>query len=426
MTDQVVIDLDDEIIFHLALPESVAEFRTEQVNTELIFDQFARDVFTWQMNHFREHGQAATAAVLEDEFDGFDDTPVLELLDPETAVGDLIKRLRERYIRYEGKKAVGMIADSIVKEPLDVAHKLLVEGRRLAELTVSKGEVFGSGDFDRAWDAYVEQANRGAGPSVGYDEIDGHFHGLRGLTYCVATRKSFKSWITINSLVQNVRLGIPCYLYCLELPALESYWRCACLAANLPFWKYIKGKLMPADKKKVQDAAEELDASGLFYHEKPPAGSRGVQYMVERALDKGAECIYFDQLQYIETQKGRSIGSLNDTAMYWEVCNDLRDYSDQVPLWIVHQFNRSVMHNVDEFPDSQQGKGSSAVEETATLELGLWASKEMRKNRVLQFGTLESRNHDKLHWHIEVELNIGCAFNMIGEIEEDEEDGDGD
>ncbi len=425
MTDQVVIDLDDEIIFHLAIPESVAEFRAELISTELIFDQFARDVFVWQMGHVKEHSQPATAAVLEDQFDGFNDTPVLELYDPETAVGDLIKRLRERYVRYEGKKAMAKITDSIITEPLDVSHKLMVEGRRLANLTVSQGEVYGSGDFPRAWDAYVEQANRGPGPSIGYDEMDGHFHGMRGLTYCVATRKSFKSWITINSLVQNVRLGIASYLYCLELPALESYWRCACLAADLPYWKYIKGKLMPSDRKRVQEAADELDASGLFYHEKPASGSRGVQYMVERALDKGAQCVYIDQLQYVETQRGNSVGSLNDTAMYWEVCNDLRDYSDQVPLWIVHQFNRSVMHNVDEFPDSQQGKGSSAIEETATLELGLWASKEMRKNHVLQFGTLESRNHDKLHWHVEVELNTGCQFSMIGEVEEDDED-DGD
>ena len=78
------------------------------------------------------------------------------------------------------------------------------------------------------------------------------------------------------------------------------------------------------------------------------------------------------------------------------------------------------MHNKDEFPDSQQGKGSSAIEETATLELGLWANAEMRKAHVLQFGTLESRNHAKEHWNLSVNLDDECEFEMIGVVDNDD------
>lgn len=419
MTEQVTIDLDDEIIFHLPDPEAAAILR-EEISVDLIFDAFAREVFTWQMAHYHDHRQFATAVVLEDQFDGFDETPVLELQEPVTAIGDLVIRLRERFVRYEGKKVTNQLADLVVKEPMNVANRMMVEGSRLARLASSPGEVYGTGDFPRARDAYYKRLEEKQGASTGYHEIDEHFGYMKGLTYCVATRKSYKSWITIRSLIENVIQGKKCYLYCLELPALESYWRCACMAANIPYWKYDKKAIMPSDMKELEEAIEALDSTGLFYHQKPAPGQRGVQWMMEHALDKGAEVVYIDQLQYIENKKGYSVGSQNDTGVYWEVCNDLRDYSDQVPLWIVHQFNRSVMHNKDEFPDSQQGKGSSAIEETATLELGLWANAEMRKAHVLQFGTLESRNHAKEHWNLSVNLDDECEFEMIGVVDNDD------
>lgn len=745
----LTLDLDDEIIFHLADPESVNDLRGEQISTKLIYDKFARAVFEWQMEHVREHGVPATRLVLEDEFDGSqEDLPALQILQPETAVGDLINRLRERYIRNEGKASCKRNSTVAVEQPLDLARSMMSEGRRLADLIARRGECYGYGDFPRALSVYEKNKERGQGPSLGYDELDEHFHGMLGLTFCVGSPKSYKalaldtpiptpdgwrlmgdlrsgdqvfdengfpcnvvattevfhdrpcylvsfsddtyivadqdhewltqaksaglairttreiaetvdrgdggrnhsipvadplscpesslavppytlgawlgdgtsregaitsgdpeilaeiegdgfsirkwpsaehvygisglaaklrsigvldnkhipveylrgsynqrlslleglmdtdgtcsirgecilvttserlrdgvleltrslgfkptaneyramlygrdcgpkwhirftayqdtpvfrlsrkssrqslvpetrtrsqtrqivdvnridsvpvrcievdspshlylagesmipthnSWVTANALISNIMQGRKCRLYSLELPAVESYWRIMCMAANVPYWKYLKGVLMPSELTHVQQISQYVDDTGVFYTEKPPVGERGVESMIERAGNSGAEVIFLDQLQYIETRNGRSIGSLNNTGDYWEVCDDMRNYSDKIPLWVVHQFNRSVMNNKDGMPEAQQGKGSAAIEETATLELGLWANKEMRANGNLHIGTLASRNHDHLTWQLEVQLSHGCALEMVGVVDEDAEE----
>ena len=135
--------------------------------------------------------------------------------------------------------------------------------------------------------------------------------------------------------------------------------------------------------------------------------------MVERAINSGATCVFIDQLQYVETRSGTSLGARNDTGDYFEVLNELRDYSDEIPIFIVHQFNRSIM-SAEGMPEPQQGKGSSAIEETATLELGLWANKDMRSSNIIHLGTLVSRNYSQPTWEIGIELSKGCALIMNG------------
>lgn len=396
--------------------------RAEQVSSSLLMDPLAREAFDWQMNHYRTHGQSATPSVLEDQFDGTngDGLPELVMQTPQTAVGDLIVRLRERYMRNEGRSALKRVGQIAVDEPLETAREMLKEGRRLADLISKRGEIYGTGDFDRAMMEYDRQAALGPGPSIGFEEVDTHFNGMTGVTFLIAAPKTYKSWYTINGVIENVLQGRTPYLYSLELPAYESYMRMACMAANVPYWKHLKKCLLPQDKKNLAAAMKTCDDEGIVRIEKPPPGERDVQRMVERAINAGSGAIFIDQLQYMETRKGVNLGSANNTGDYWEVCNDLRDYSDDIPIFVVHQFNRSVMGS-KEMPEAQQAKGSAAIEEVATLALGLWANKEMRKNNTIQLGTLASRNYAYQSWNIDVELSRGCEFTL-SEIDEEDED----
>src|SRR5690606_32475780 len=156
--------------------------------------------------------------------------------------------------------------------------------------------------------------------------------------------------------------------------------------------------------------------------EKPAPGERGVHHMISRAIELGSSCVFIDQLQYMENRKGHSLGAANQTGDYWEVCQDLRDYSDQIPIFVVHQFNRSAMNAKGGLPEMQQVKGSSAIEETGTLLLGICATKEMRKNSMVEIGTLASRNFGYKSWNLGVSLSNGCDITMIGEVEEDEDE----
>lgn len=415
MTAEVVaLDLDWDLILHLANPDSVSYLQGEQAGLPLIEDELARDVYLFQTNHLREHGHVAAASVLEDEF------PDVTIDDPQTAIGDLLERLRERYMRNQGREVIKGLARLASEDPLAVAKEMLRQGRQLADITLKRGEVFGTGDYDRAMSLYHKRVLQGRGPSLGYKEINDHFNGMTGVTFVVAAPKTYKSWFTVNSVLDNIMGGGFPYHYSLELPAEETDFRLRCMAANIPYWKYLKKCLTPDDEERLRIASAGLDEMGCYRVEKPGPGERTVARMVERAINAGATAIFFDQLQYMETRKGVNLGSANNTGDYWEVCNDLRDYSDEIPIFVVHQFNRSVM-NAKEMPEAQQAKGSAAIEETATLQLALWANKEMRKNNIVQLGTLASRNYTYQSWEIGVQLSYGCALNMIGPVEDEDE-----
>ncbi len=97
------IDLDEELLSHLVLPESISVFQDEEFSTSLIEDDFIKDVYKWQIAHIHEHHRPATASVLADEFD-------LDFSEPLTAPGDLVGRLRERYVRNNARKHMEAIS----------------------------------------------------------------------------------------------------------------------------------------------------------------------------------------------------------------------------------------------------------------------------------------------------------------------------
>lgn len=405
-------DLDYELVCHLADETSVLQIRKEKIKPVIIEDLAVREIFEWQMSHLRDHKQIATRAVIEAEFD-------IAVGEPQTAVNDLMDRLRDRYGRNEGRESIRRVTKLYSEEPAALGKQMMEEGRKLARLTTKQGDVFGTGDLHRALAQYDNRVTQGPGPSLGFEELDLHFNGMLGVTFLIGAPKTYKSWMTVNALIENVMSGKKVDLYSLELPAVESDWRVRCMAANVPYWKYLKGKLTPEDRQKIKSASEILDDHGGYTIRKPPRGARSVAEIVDNSSSDGADVIMIDQLQYMENRNGNSIGAANNTGDYFEVVNDMRDFSDDIPIFVVHQFNRSVQGS-NGFPEMQQAKGSSSIEEVATLALGLWANKEMRQNNQLEVGALASRNYSYKNWRLQVNLSHGCGIDMIG-VSEDEE-----
>lgn len=412
MSDEItVLDLDWDLIQHLADQDSYRKLKSEQFSPDLIEDPLTRQVWDFQQDHVENHGTIASASILEDEFDD------VFIAEKQAAVGDLIERMRKRFIRNQSQSVIEDIAQLTTEQPLDVAKQMLAEGRRLYDLTSARGESYGELDHDLAMADYDERAIQGRGPSLGFPKLDEHFNGQSGLTFLVGGPKNYKSWFTINAVHSNVNEGGFPYLYSLELPATDTNWRLKCMAANIPYWKYLRSALELDEREQVERSAEELSSAGRYRVEKPNPGARTVHQLVDKALNAGATCVFVDQLQYVETRKGHSLGALNDTGAYFEVLDDFRNYSDQIPIFIVHQFNRSVM-NSDGMPEPQQGKGSAAIEETATLELGLWGNKDMRASNIIQMGTLVSRHYQHAMWEFGIELTNGCRLMYNGSCDE--------
>lgn len=403
-------DLDLDLANHLADPFSVETLRKENFGPDLIEDKAVKTIFDWQMDHVRQHQQAATKTVLETQFQ-------IDLDAPESAIGDLIERMRRRFVRNKGEEIVEVVGRKVLDDPLSVSRTLLSEGRKLHDLTYARGESFGSDSLDQAINHYHRENVKGRGPGFGFEDIDEHFHGQKGLTFLLGAPKAQKSWLTVNAVLSSVMAGEFPVLYSLELPAVDTLWRFYCLAANVPYWQYLKNKLSQESLSQVEEIVADLKEKGSFWIEKPKPGERSAAQLVERAINAQATGVYIDQLQYVETSDGRSLGSLNDTGAYFEVCDVLKDYSDQIPIWVVHQFNRSVM-GIDSIEElaMQQAKGSAAIEETASLQLGIYSNKDLRHSNLLHLGTLASRHFSHATWEVGYDLSKGCSFHMIGQL----------
>lgn len=406
------LDIDWDFILHLAVPDSFQTIRDEHFGVELLEDELAQSVYNFQLEHQRKHGKPASASVLEHEFDD------VSITDPQSEIGDLIERLRKRYANNAGRQAILDITKTKIDEPADLAKAMLEEGRKLYYLLAPRGKAFGADDYAKAIARYHKGVVQGRGPSLGFTELDNYFYGQHGLTFLVGAPKSFKSWFTIKAVLENVKDGKFPYLYSLELPAEETDMRLRCMAAQVPYWKYLQHQLDQRDQEALSEASELLRDWGRYMIEKPQQGERDTNTLVERARDAGADSIFVDQLQYVENNRGIAIGALNDTKDYFQVINDFRDHSDSGPIWVVHQFNRSVMGS-EGLPEMQQIKGSAAVEECATLALGLWASKEMRKSSLVHIGTLTSRNYGDQCWEAQVLMRSSCGISIQREVDED-------
>lgn len=404
------LDLDEELLCHLTDPEAWQVISAEGLDTALINDPFVIDVFNWQKQHIREYKKIAPAQVLADEF------PTLVLNEPRTVIGDLVDRLRDRYAKNQQREKLTEILRLQQADPLAVPEALLRYGRELKQVVTKRGEIFGSGDADRVQKMYFKEVLRGPGASLGWKELNDFFYGMRGLNAVLGSPKQGKSWILVQQLYDNIMQGRPAWLYSLELPAVETTMRLYCLAADIPFYKYIHQRLDDNDWKLIKEVAELLDATALYRIVKPPAGKRTIDELVNVARDGGAEIILIDQLQYVEADDGINLGSHNNTGAYWNVLNKARDYSDDGPIVYAHQFSRAAM-NSEELPPMEMAKGSASIEETATLALGLWSTPDMRRLGQLGTGVLAARNHDFASWLIQVERKYGCNLRVIKRLD---------
>lgn len=405
------IDLDLDFLFHLANPDSFSSILDEGLAPETIVDSLVRKVFEWQTNYVRQNSRPAPALVLEEQFSEEN----ISIEEPVTDITDLIDRVKRRYGRNEGQKAIRSAGERLIEDPKRAGVEMIEAGQDLVRKLSSHKEIFSESDADKAILRYHKRAIRGRGPSLGFREIDDYFHGLEALTFLVGAPKVAKSWFTIKSALENVKNGQKVVLFPLELPAEITDARLRCMACGIPFRKYLHAEFDDKDVKAFKQTGEELEAQGSYIIEKPPSGQRGVHSLYQRAKDMGADVLYIDQLQYVENDRGRSLGATNDTKDYFEAVDKFKDLADDgIPIWVVHQFNRGWINNVDKFPDMTQIKGSASIEEGGTLVLGLYSNKEMRTNNIIQIGTLATRNHQPAIWDINVDLTRGCSLKMIG------------
>ncbi len=244
------LDIDWDFLNHLAIPDSWATLKSEAFSSELLEDEYAIRIYDWQNAHAREHALPAKGSVLEDQFDDL----VLEA--PQTAIGDLLIRLRARYLKNYGRDAIRGIGAIYKDDPLETGPAMIRKGRELVALTQGRGESWGTGDTDRSILEYHKTVTKGMGPSFGFKELDDHFFGERGLTFSLGSPKVGKSWLATKAVVQNILEGNYTELYALELPAYEAQMRVRCMVADIPWWKFIRCQFDEQDLAKLTETGD--------------------------------------------------------------------------------------------------------------------------------------------------------------------------
>ncbi len=353
------LDYDEELLSHLHDPEAWVTLKGEEFNVALIYDEEIKTIYEWSREHLREHKTPPSASVLAEEFD-------LDLADPETAVGDLVERMRRRYMRNQGRQALEDITDKFKEDVLMVPGYGLKRLRDLQEILGRRGERFGTGDYDRSAKLYDDRRQHGRGPGFGFSNLDDFYWDMRGITFLIGSPKTFKSWFMVRTLIGNVSSGRFPWLYALELPAEETNERLYHMLSGVPWKRYIEGTLTKKDREEKEKNAAEFDEWGTYAISSPPQGERSIDSLVTRAQDSGVD-------------------------------------------------------NAEKMPHISQAKGSAAVEETLTLALGLWTSKEMRRSSLLEIGTLASRNSDLQNWECVFDFSTGCELDVTG-VKEDEDE----
>lgn len=416
-TDSPLI-LDEELLDHLAEPESLRYLWSEKFSSELLLadEKVAAEVWQFVIGYISEYSSLPDRAVLEEEYSHFEFQP------PRRPIEYILKKFRERYAKNEIKAALKKVAR--MDDPLAAGSLGFEEFHRITAKTSSQSIWITSSDWETHLDEYKQSVltGRQTGITLGWEKVDDLLCGLRkgGLYYVVGRPKRFKSWMLMKSAVEAQRAGHKVIFYSLELPKEEMFSRYQCLIANVSWERYQHGQFLSADYKAIKAAMAKVSEECLPLEiARPDVGTRTVPQLIELAKEHEAEIIYIDQMSFIESHRGPTNAALWERIKYQ--CEDLKNgaVSADMPVYIANQFNRLADNpNLKEMGTLDMIAGGDSIGQYADMLLGLYQNKDLRNSSILQFGTIDSRSFQSAIWEIRVSLSRECDFHLIKKLDD--------
>ena len=238
-----------------------------------------------------------------------------------------------------------------------------------------------------------------------------------GLYFVVGRPGTYKSWQLIKSAAEALQQERNATIFSLEMTDKELQDRLICMLAGVSWPKFEHRALMPADKKLLTEAAEWLhDYSHQIRIIHPPMGERTVAHLRQQALDHEASMVYIDQLSFIDSARKWN----SNWEKVGSICYELKDAAADFPIVVAAQFNRQCA-GIKEMGDLEHIGLADAVGQSADMVFGLYASKEMKGQKLLHYGTIKSRSFENHIWEIKVELTERSNFRVINMVEDDDE-----
>ena len=392
--------LEDQLLDHLATPKGCRAVWKARLSPELIGDEDdgVKAALEFVISYMDEYREPPSRAVLEEET-GYD-----EFEKPIAPIKYVIGKLKERYQRQQMKRVITTLGRN-VGNPEEALRIGLSEFNRIRQETLERGNTMDSSDIGEIIDAYKQRLLTGAidGVTFGYPELDAHLGGLKDdeLTFIIARPKRYKSWQLLFSAfkaVTNESRNV--YFATLEMPPEEMMGRYTSMFAGVSWWNWTHNAISRNEIDLMEDARHKVfNMDSRVFFRRPPRGERTVAQIVEDAKDLGAECLYIDQLSFLEST--RRANTRWEEVAY--ICEDLKEATQHFPVYIAAQFNREAA-NLTEMADLSKIGLSDAIGQTADTILGIYANKDMHAQNLIHLGIIEARSFQPEVWEIQVDM----------------------
>ncbi|WP_267716699.1 DnaB-like helicase C-terminal domain-containing protein [Streptomyces sp. CoH17] len=368
----------------------------------------------WEQSALTE---APSPQVVKHEFPG------LKLIEPEATVDYLVGALQKRFRSNSIKELILKEAPRINDDPERVANSLFEEAWRVMQLSVERrSRADMSQDVAERRQRYLERAsftNEVKGVPFGLTGVDEHSFGLLPgeLGVVVAFTKVGKSHMLAKSAIAARRAGWTPYIATLELSKDEFEERIDAHVSGLKYTEIQRGRLSPADYDLLLNAQDEFAALGSFYVEKPPRGERTVAQIINRARYLGADCVFIDQLSFMESSERHSEERNKISSIVFDLKAEISEHeAKMIPCMMAVQFNRASTAVKGGRGGLQHLALSSAIEQTADQIWALSTTKEMRANNSLVLDLIGFRRGNTKTWLLEWDLRSQTKIDVREEI----------
>lgn len=418
------MDIEKDLLGHLTSLGSLKKVWDLGLRPQVFVDPVHRAVFEFSLDYWQREALslAPTSEVLKYEFPSYDWS------EPEESVEWLVAKLQERYVRNQLHDSLREVAEKSSDNPREALQEMFESSwalrssvqQRASRMDMSQSLVQRRAEYQERtlFEGEVQ------GVPLGLPEVDANTYGLLPgeLAAIIASTGTGKSHLMGWSARAARLAGFTPIIYTLEMNVGEFADRIDAYNSNLRLERITKGTLSREEVEILHESQEQFAELGPVYIEKPPRGERTVSQLVTRARQLGADCIYIDQLSFIEPRQTKRYEKKHEGVE--DIMLDLKaeiseDEAHMIPCYLAAQFNREAK------TQGKNGRGileniglSSLVEQTINFGFALSQSGEMRANRSMVLDVLKARRGVPSSWLLEWDLVDKAEFSVRSQYDD--------
>jgi len=424
------VDIEKSFLPHFIKLDSFNIIWDKGIRPEHFFDDGTRELFEYTLEYYikSEFKSIVTRELLENKFPDYfarNDWPEEEYL-----VVVLIEEILTKYRKTTTQNVLLKAASELEKDPEIGISSALNNLTKIQNETSTRErvEIYGEG-YERRTNDYIDNSLSSSkdkrGIYLGWDELDNHTYGIQKgeLGVVVGIPNVGKSWVGSVIALEAARRKQKVYFASLELRKELTLMRLDCLVSGVPYSRYERGELTPAELKRLKEAREEVMEFGEYLLIDSPSkkSERSVMELYSKAKYWGADLMVGDQLSWITTEKNYGANSNFQTLQMAEVITDVASVNREMgmaSIWLA-QFNR-------EASKSKKGRGglaqiglTSQIEQIVDFAFGIGCTKEMKQQEALVIDILKSRRSDLKSWMMSFELRDRTSLKIVREYDEE-------